>query len=278
MRPARAAALLLPILLVSLQPQASRTGRAGVGERDMRIIASDFAFTAPDTVAAGLTNIVMVNQGKEPHQAGVARIDSAKTLAEIQAAMMGTGIPSWMSFPGAPNGAVPGDSSNVTAVLTPGNYMLVCFFTAADGKPHFMKGMTKMFVVKPAGTAMAMPAGDVTITTKDYSFEITPSITAGTHTIRMVNAGPQLHEITVLKVAPGKTMAQVQAWMGSDMKGPPPFVEMGRHRRSGRGGGGELYGDLRQRRLHPGLFRAGRQGREAAPRPRHDAAVQGELS
>src|SRR5579864_462418 len=226
MHSARGAALLLPVFLASCVTKPAAPA-AQASANALRIVASDFQFAAPDTVAAGLTNIVMVNQGKEPHQAVVMRIDSGKTQAEVQAGMMGNTIPAWMSFPGGPNGAVPGDSTNAMAVLTPGNYMLVCFLSGADGKPHLMKGMTKNFVVKPAAAAMAMPAGDVTVTAKDYGFDVAPAITAGTHTIRMANAGPQLHEIALLKVAPGKTMAQVQAWMGTDMKSPPPFMEVG---------------------------------------------------
>jgi len=226
MRPVHAAALLLVTFAASCNPKPAAPA-AQASANSLRIVAGDFTFTAPDTVAAGVTSIVLVNQGKEPHQAVVMRIDSGKTPAEVQAGMMGNTIPSWMSFPGGPNGAMPGDSTNATATLTPGNYMLVCFLSGADGKPHLMKGMTKNFVVKPAGAAMALPTGDVTVTAKDYAFEVSPAITAGTHTVRMVNAGPQLHEIGLLKLAPGKTMAQVQAWMGTDMKSAPPFMMVG---------------------------------------------------
>lgn len=226
MRPARASVLLLAALLLSCDrtppPPAAQTQATA-----LRIVTTDYAFTAPDTVPAGLTNMVMVNQGKEPHQAVVFRADSVKTQAEVQAALMSPTIPSWINVPGGPNGAMPGDSANTMATLTPGNYWLVCFLSGADGKPHFAKGMLKSFVVKPAGMAMAMPAGDVTITTKDFAFEVTPAITAGTHTIRMVNAGPQLHEIGVFKLAPGATMATVQAWVKGGMKGMPPMMPVG---------------------------------------------------
>ena len=157
MRSARAAALLPAALLASCAPKPAAPA-AQAQANSLRIVATDFAFAAPDTVAAGLTDIVLVNQGKEPHQAVVMRIDSAKTPAEIQAGMMGATIPSWMSFPGGPNGAMPGDSTNATATLTAGNYMLVCFLSGADGKPHLVKGMTKNFVVRPSGAPMAMPA------------------------------------------------------------------------------------------------------------------------
>src|SRR4029077_2537530 len=128
MRPVRAAALLLVTFAASCSPKPAAPA-AQASANSLRIVAGDFTFTAPDTVAAGVTSIVLVNQGKEPHQAVVMRIDSGKTPAEVQAGMMGNTIPSWMSFPGGPNGAMPGDSTNATATLTPGNYMLVCFLS-----------------------------------------------------------------------------------------------------------------------------------------------------
>lgn len=216
-------------LLAALLASCNRTPRpaAQAAANSLRIVATDFSFLSPDSVAAGLTTIVMVNQGKEPHQASIFRVDSAKTPEEIEKGLMGPGVPSWITFTGGPNGVEPGDSSNATAIMTAGNYMIVCFMQGADGKPHIAKGMSKPLVVTPAGAAMAMPPGDVTVTAKDYSFEVSPAITAGTHTVRFVNAGPQLHEITLVKLAPGKTMAQAQAWMAGGMKGPPPFTSFG---------------------------------------------------
>ena len=43
----------------------------------------------------------------------------------------------------------------------------------------------------------------------------------------MVNAGPQIHEIALVTLAPGKTMAQAPAWMATGMKGMPPFTDAG---------------------------------------------------
>jgi len=224
MRSTRGATLLTALVAVSCKP-AAPPPQASVNA--LRIVATDFAFASPDTVPAGLTNIVMVNQGKDPHQAVVFRVDSAKTMAEVQAALMGPSIPSWITLPGGPNGAMPGDSANTMTVLDPGNYVMVCFLNGADGKPHIEKGMIKSFVVKPAGPPLALPAADVTITTKDYAFDVSPAIAAGTHTVRMVNQGPQLHEIAVMKLAPGATMATVQAWAQGGMKGQPPMYPVG---------------------------------------------------
>src|SRR2546430_6795702 len=82
-----------------------------------------------------------------------------------------------------------------------------------DGKLHLEKGMFRWLVVRgPAPPADSDPAGDVTITLNDYGFEIAPPLTAGAHTLRVVNAGPQLHELMLLALAPGKGAADVVAW------------------------------------------------------------------
>src|SRR4029077_20451599 len=135
MRPVRAAALLLVTFAASCSPKPAAPA-AQASANSLRIVAGDFTFTAPDTVAAGVTSIVLVNQGKEPHQAVVMRIDSGKTPAEVQAGMIGNPIPSWVCLACGPTEAMPGDTTNATATLPPGNYILLCFLSGADGKPH----------------------------------------------------------------------------------------------------------------------------------------------
>ena len=49
------------------------------------IIATDFAFGAPDTIVAGLTTFRMVNHGREPHQAVIFGAPG-KTFEELEAA------------------------------------------------------------------------------------------------------------------------------------------------------------------------------------------------
>ena len=52
-------------------------------------------------------------------------------------------------------------------------------------------------------------------------------ITPGTHTIRVENAGPQLHEVAVLKLPYGKTTADLQTWLQGGMRGLPPAIPIG---------------------------------------------------
>jgi hypothetical protein len=194
------------------------------------IVATDFAFRAPDTIPAGLTTFNLVNHGQEPHQAVLVRMDSGKTMADLQVALenVESGVLGWMQFPAGPNTVAPGDSSNATATLLPGHYGILCFVTSPDGKPHFAKGMQRALEVAPStAPAAPEPTADLVITEKDYTWDLSAPITAGTHTIRVENAGPQLHEVTIWQLAPGKTQADFQGWIQGGMQGPPPAKPLG---------------------------------------------------
>ncbi len=200
------------------------------GPNVVAIAATDYAFAAPDTIPAGLTTFKLVNQGKEPHQAVIFGA-SGHTFEEMEtAAEMEGPIPAWLVFPAGPGVAIGGDSSNATAQVAPGNYLIVCFIPSPDGQPHVAKGMIRRLVVTaaPAGAVAATePTSDVTVTLADYSFALSTPLTAGTHTIRVENRGPQLHEITIEQLTPGKTLADWQRWAAAGAKGMPPSKPIG---------------------------------------------------
>ena len=194
------------------------------------ITATDYAFSAPDTIAAGLTTFKLVNQGKEPHQAVVFGAND-HSFEEMEAAMKVEGtVPDWLRFPAGPGVVIGGDSSNATAQIAPGNYYIVCFIPSPDGQPHVAKGMARRLLVTAApaaAVAAAEPAADVTVMLADYSFTLSKPITAGTHTFRVENRGPQVHEVTIEQLAPGKTAADWQRWAAAGAKGMPPSRPVG---------------------------------------------------
>lgn len=218
-----AGAVLALVLTGCARPPAPPTGPNVV-----TVIATDYEFTAPDTIPAGLTTFKMSNQGKEPHQAVVMGA-SDKGWDEIRTAVTAEGpIAPWLTFPTGPGVVIAGDSSNATSRLEPGNYFIVCFIPSPDGTPHVMKGMVRRLVVTPSATAAAPePQADVTITEADYGFALSAPLTAGTHTIRVANAGPQLHEVGIEQLAPGKTLADWQRWVAGGMKGMGPARPVG---------------------------------------------------
>ncbi|HEX5872022.1 MAG TPA: hypothetical protein VFY65_16445 [Longimicrobium sp.] len=190
------------------------------------ITASEFAFAAPASIPAGLTTVRLVNQGKEMHHVQLVRLDPGHTVAELMEAGPDEPMPAWAHFVGGPNVPAPGGHSEATMELAEGSYALLCFIPSRDGVPHLMKGMVKPLTVVPAGSGAGMPAADVQVTLRDYSFDFAPELTAGRHTLRVTNAAAQPHEVFVVKLAPGKTAQDVLAWMQTE-QGPPPALPVG---------------------------------------------------
>ena len=198
------------------------------GPNLVTITATDYAFSIPDTIPAGLTTLRLVNQGKELHHASLVRLKDGKTIADfqsgLQAAMQSHGPPpAWIAFAGGPNAVSPGDTGTATQTLEPGNYVFVCWIPSADGTPHIMKGMMHAMVVTAAQTpAAAEPPAGLSIKLTDYDFVLSAPLTAGTHTVRVENAGAQPHEVVITALPPGKTLQDFMAWEKGGEKGPLP--------------------------------------------------------
>ena len=198
------------------------------GPNVVTITATDYAFSVPDTIPAGLTTLRLVNQGKELHHASLIRLKDGKTIADfqsgLQAAMQSHAPPPpWISFAGGPNALTPGDTGTATQTLEPGNYVFVCWIPSADGTPHIMKGMMHAMVVKSSqGPAVAEPEAGLSVKLTDYDFVFSAPLTAGTHTIRVENAGAQPHEVVITALPPGKTLQDFMAWEKGGEKGPLP--------------------------------------------------------
>jgi len=206
------------LTLVACAPKATPPA----GPNVVTVVAIDYAFAVPDTLPAGLTTLRLANGGQEPHHMVLMRIAEGKTLADFQAMVMDTKIPDWISFPGSPGAVAPGDTSTTTQELTPGQYVMACYVSSPDGKMHVEKGMVRPLVVTGTAAATTEPQSDVTVTLSDYAFAFSTPLTAGQHTIRVENAGPQLHEITFERLNEGKSMQDFVSWAQNGGKGPPP--------------------------------------------------------
>jgi len=197
----------------------------------------DFAFDAPDSITAGWTTFRFVNDGPGLHHLQIIRLDSGKTVADFGPAMEAAGKnhpppPARIVLAGGPNSPNPPGESNATLNMLPGNYVLLCFVDIPNHVPHFTKGMVRPLKVTAAsGAALAEPTTDVTIELADYAFTIKGPLTAGKHTFKAENKGPQPHEAELLRLAPGKTMKDVSEFMekayAGTASGPPPFDALG---------------------------------------------------
>ena len=191
------------------------------------ITARDFAFTMPDTIQSGMTRIVLVNEGPTIHHAQLIRLEDGKTLADLEAALKAGGPPpAWAVDMGGPNPPPTGGSTSTIQQLEPGNYVVLCFVDLPDRVPHFTKGMAKGFVVTPATSSAAAPTPTVTMTVADYSFATDTALTAGRQLVKVVNNGPQPHEVIVIKLDSAKTLDDFMKFMET-YKGDIPAEPVG---------------------------------------------------
>jgi hypothetical protein len=211
------------------QPGSSaRADAASAAPAVVTVTATDYKLAVPASIPAGVVTLRLVNHGKELHQAQLVRLADGKTMADLEAALKQAGPPpSWATFVGGPNAVVPGQESASTSELTPGSYVALCLIPGPDGVPHVMKGMAQPFQVTGSSAQAALPAAQDTIRLVDYAFELSRPLTAGHHTILVVNGGPQTHELVLLRMTPGKTVKDFAGWVDAGMKGPPPAMPMG---------------------------------------------------
>jgi len=146
------------------------------GLTQVTVTAQDYAFDAPDSIPAGLTEIRLLNRGTEMHHAWLIRLDGGKRMSDLFAAMKPeAALPAWARDVGGPN--TPGLNGESTAILrlAAGRYAMICVIPSPDGKAHVMKGMAKEVIVTPApaatrAVANAEPRATTTMTLSDYAF------------------------------------------------------------------------------------------------------------
>ncbi|MCC7077076.1 MAG: hypothetical protein IT198_08120 [Acidimicrobiia bacterium] len=199
----------------------------------LTIDAADFTFDLPETFTPGWTTITLENSGEEPHQANILKMNDGVTKEQIEAALAdetGAALLSLVTPVGGPNNVVSGESQSVVVNLTEGDYVLLCFTAGSDGVPHIAKGMVGYMTVTGEKRDTEPPASDGTITMSDFEFEL-PHDFAGKGTFEVKNDGPQVHELTLVKLESGKTMQDVEAFLGTPPgtapSGPPPFTDAG---------------------------------------------------
>ena len=224
-----AVGLMLAVACNDAPKNAAPNAPVAVAPQAVEITAAEFTFAAPDTIAPGMTTFRFVNNGQQEHHVILARLDSGKTVADLQAEMAKNpnGEPAWLTFHGAASGVVAGGSANSTINLPEGRYVLLCFIPdQADGTPHVMKGMMREMIVTGTPNAAPAPTAVADIHMLDFTYEL-PVIAAGTSTFRVVNDGPSTHEVQLIRLADGATVESLGASMAPGYKGPSQGTSMG---------------------------------------------------
>jgi uncharacterized cupredoxin-like copper-binding protein len=208
------------------RPAASSDATGSEGQTVV-VTATDYAFEAPASIPAGMTTFRLVNRGKELHHLVLIKIPADKTFEDMERESKHEMPPVWAELSGGPNAIDPGSQTELTQIIEPGRYVLVCFVPGVDGKPHMMRGMHQIMEVTGPAAAAALPsAADITLKLADYSFTTSQPLAAGTHVIEIENAGPQPHELVLVRLAPGKSLPDFLTWVMKPA-GPPPGSAIG---------------------------------------------------
>jgi plastocyanin len=208
--------------------QAATIPSAPSTPQEIVVRAFDYQYDMPDTILSGPTTFRLINDGPEFHHLYLVRLEGGHTLGDLMqhlAASQGA-MPSWAIDVGGPNTpGLPGEETNATLNLEPGEYAVLCVIHSPDHIPHLMKGMVRPLTVLPGPAASAplveMPAASVVMVLDDYSFETDRPITPGKHTIRFVNVAAQSHEAIFVRLAPGNTVEEFHHFLHQPV-GPPP--------------------------------------------------------
>ncbi len=223
-------AMLATLALVSCRSDKPPDDAAGAADAPaaspapsaVTVITTDYSFDAPAELPAGLTTFRLVNRGPSLHHVQLVKFGEGKTFDDFMAALKAGGPPpKWVTMEGGPNPSELGDTSTTTVMLEPGNYGMICFIPGPDGVPHVAKGMVQPLKVTGAGAAGTEPAADVVMKLVDYDFELSKPLTAGRHTIRIENGGPQEHEVAIVKLDAGKGPMDFARW-GEKQVGTAP--------------------------------------------------------
>lgn len=118
---------------------------------DLTIRLKDFMFEMPAELSAGKTVIKVTNEGPEPHEFNILRLDDGKTVDDVRAFLNGkAGGPPPFAPVGGINGLDVGYTGYAELDLQPGTYVAICNIPSpnAQGAPHFALGMVMEFTVK----------------------------------------------------------------------------------------------------------------------------------
>jgi hypothetical protein len=197
--------------------------------RTFVVTASDFAYRdLPVHARAGWVTLRMANAGHELHMFATAAVPHGYTAASLEAAILKGHAPDGVTEFGGPNAVAPGDTTSVSMFLPAGEYVVGCFVPSRDGTLHFMKGMMGSFDVVAAADTGAPPRSDERIMLSTYGIAMPGAAPKpGMRTFVVRNTAKETHDVVILKVLPGHTIAQALTWFAKLPPGAPAAVPVG---------------------------------------------------
>jgi hypothetical protein len=197
---------------------------AGDGPQVIEVEATDDGVTAPGSVDAGAVEIRFSNGGKQDHSAQIVRLGDGHTADEVGQAgeawgEKGKALPEWIEFAGGVGTTKAGGSGIAVVDLTPGKY--AAFDIESDAEKPYAE-----FTVED-GDGAGLPDVPAQVDATEYSFTA-DGLASGSQRLRFENVGGEPHHLIGAPLKPGKTEADVKAFLKQEQggpEGPPPFSE-----------------------------------------------------
>lgn len=162
---------------------------------EVTITASDYAFDLPAELPSGWVSLTLTNAGKVNHHGVVMRLPEGVTLDQVKGVLQESqgDLASVYDLVFFLPDTGPGLSNQATVELAPGNWVIlsVAMGDFADPRPDWLKGSIAQFVVKESNTQTPAPQADLVLTIGQNDADMPAEVSAGQHTIQVVNGSDQ---------------------------------------------------------------------------------------
>lgn len=200
-------AFLVPLLFGMTAP-----GRGP--ERQIEIVATDYAFILPQQLTPGPVVLHFNNIGRVKHELNISLLKKGVTVDQFMQEL-------WADKPVAElrEGAVgvlfakQGAKSKAgleTNLKAGRDYVIICIFRdSAGAKRHHQLGMYSRLHITGGATPRNARSRVDTITADDYAFKYNATMRPGSHSFALVNNGRQRHEVAFGLLKAGVTVDSV---------------------------------------------------------------------
>lgn len=235
---------LIGLILLALASPSKATfaQSSSLPGRVVDIKVGEYYILAPDSIPPGLVTLRLTQTGDvvKPFPADMAklkadltyhfhmiwlvRLDSAKTSADLLKAERDGSSTPWATIVGGPGFADAPESSNVTMILKPGNYALVCYVGSARedrNRYHLLKGMIRPLTVVKGAVSENLPSPTLTIVLRDGAVEMPKTLSPGPYRLLVRNKRNRPSDFGISRLKPGYTIEQAKAWRARLLTEPP---------------------------------------------------------
>ncbi len=176
-----------------------------------------FRYRAPSSVASGLVQIRLRNEGRAPRKAQLWRIAGGHSVAQARRATRP--LPDWLRTAGGVALTEPGATGTTLQYLAPGRY----YVAGVGGE----QGTVAQLRVTGSAAEQSPPAVTARLDARDYSFR-TSGLKAGSIAVDFRNTGREPHHVFLAPMRTGASLAEVTRFFNATTSvGVPPVLDSG---------------------------------------------------